>query len=69
MKKPPIWWPFKSTLILTHNAKCNEEVKSQSENAGGSIVKEGVTDDGSYTGYFKDPNGHVWEVIAWDSEH
>lgn len=60
-----------STLVLTHIAKSKEEVNRilrQAQLAGGSIVQEGVADDWGYSGYFKDPNGHVWEVRSWNSE-
>ena len=31
--------------------------------AGGTIVKPArVTDWGGYSGYFSDPDGHLWEV-------
>jgi hypothetical protein len=33
------------------------------QRAGGSIAKPGSTADwGGYTGYFADPDGHLWEV-------
>ncbi|UOQ84394.1 VOC family protein [Gracilibacillus salinarum] len=57
-----------STLILTHTATSEQEVDKvllEAEEAGGSIYKQGTSDEWSYTGYFNDPNGHVWEVIAW----
>ena len=38
--------------------------------AGGTVVKRGqATDWGGYSGYFADPDGHLWEVAhnpAWD---
>lgn len=60
-----------STVVLTHTAESIEEVNEillRAEHAGGMIMKEGVFDEWSYTGYFKDPNGHVWEVMVWNKK-
>lgn len=39
---------------------------SQAEAAGATIVKAAAeTFWGGYAGYFRDPDGHVWE-IAWN---
>ena len=55
-----------SGITLAHNTKTREEVDQVlqlAEKAGGEIVK--AADDtfwGGYSGYFADPDGHLWEV-------
>ena len=55
-----------SGITLAHNTKTREEVDQVlqlAETAGGEIVK--AADDtfwGGYSGYFADPDGHLWEV-------
>ncbi len=40
-----------------------DSVLSEAVAAGGTLVKAGVaTDWGGYSGYFADPDGHLWEV-------
>ncbi len=40
-----------------------DSVLSQAVAAGGTLVKAGVAADwGGYSGYFADPDGHLWEV-------
>ena len=58
-----------SGVALAHNVREKEDVDAvlaEAEAAGGRILKRG-TDAfwGGYTGYFSDPDGHVWEV-AWN---
>ena len=44
-----------------------DEVMAQAKRAGATIVKPPHdTFWGGYSGYFQDPDGHVWE-IAWNS--
>ena len=31
--------------------------------AGGSVARPAATLDGAYTGYFSDPDGHLWELV------
>ncbi len=56
-------------LTLAHNVGTRSEVAlflSQAEAAGGRIVK--AAEDvfwGGHSGYFSDPDGHLWEV-AWN---
>jgi catechol 2,3-dioxygenase-like lactoylglutathione lyase family enzyme len=56
-------------LSLGHNVKSSAEVDAvmeQASRAGARIVKRaGKTFWGGYTGYFQDPDGHLWEV-AWN---
>lgn len=55
-----------SGMTLAYNTKSAEEVDSvmkQAADAGGRIVKEPEwVFWGGYSGYFKDPDGHLWEV-------
>ncbi len=55
-----------SGITLAHNVKSKEEVKRVLEEAkktGAEITKEPEdTDWGGYSGYFKDPDGYLWEV-------
>ncbi len=56
-------------VALAHNVASKEEVDAVIEEAGGagaSILK--APQDvfwGGYSGYFADPDGHIWEV-AWN---
>lgn len=56
-------------VALAHNVRSKAEVNAlleQAEGAGGKIVKP--PQDalwGGYSGYFSDPDGHLWEV-AWN---
>jgi catechol 2,3-dioxygenase-like lactoylglutathione lyase family enzyme len=45
-----------------------ERVMAEAERAGARIVKRaGPTFYGGYSGYFQDPDGHLWEVI-WNPQ-
>lgn len=54
---------------LAHNVRSKEEVDSilnDVKNSGGEITQPArITDWGGYSGYFKDPDGNLWE-IAWN---
>lgn len=56
-------------LTLAHNVRSKEavdEILQQAVTAGATIVKP--AEDafwGGYSGYFADPDGHLWEV-AWN---
>ena len=58
-----------NAMSLAHNARTKEEVDTvmaEAEAAGAEIVK--APEDvfwGGYSGYFRDPDGHLWEV-AWN---
>jgi len=58
-----------SGVALAHNVRTREEVDAvlaEAEAAGGRILKPGEEAFwGGYTGYFSDPDNHVWEV-AWN---
>ena len=53
-------------FALAHNVATEFEVDcvlQQAQCAGGTIVKEAQKAFwGGYSGYFKDPDGHLWEV-------
>ena len=62
--------PISSTAFaIAHNVVRREEVDevmSQAARAGAEIVKTAQdTFYGGYAGYFRDPDGHLWEV-AWN---
>ncbi|TMV80450.1 VOC family protein [Thioclava sp. BHET1] len=58
-----------TAVALAHNVAEKGEVAqilSQAELAGGRIVKPAQpTFYGGHAGYFRDPDGHLWE-IAWN---
>lgn len=58
-----------SGVALAHNVRQKEDVDAvlaEAEAAGGRILKRGEEAFwGGYTGYFSDPDNHVWEV-AWN---
>lgn len=56
-----------TSLTIGHNVACAEEVDAvmaQARRAGADIVKAAQTTFyGGYAGYFKDTEGHLWEVV------
>jgi catechol 2,3-dioxygenase-like lactoylglutathione lyase family enzyme len=54
------------SFALAHNVESEVEVDqliTQAVSAGASLVKKpGKVSWGGYSGYFKDPDGHLWEV-------
>jgi catechol 2,3-dioxygenase-like lactoylglutathione lyase family enzyme len=60
-----------TALTLGHNVTAREEVDSvieQARAAGAEIVKTPQdTFYGGYAGYFRDPDGHLWEVV-WNPD-
>jgi uncharacterized protein len=58
-------------FTISHNVASKEEVDTvllQAESAGAKVVKTAQTAFwGGYSGYFQDPDGHLWEV-AWNPE-
>jgi catechol 2,3-dioxygenase-like lactoylglutathione lyase family enzyme len=58
-----------SGVALAHNVRRREEVDAvlaEAAAAGAAILKPGhEVFWGGYTGYFADPDGHLWEV-AWN---
>jgi catechol 2,3-dioxygenase-like lactoylglutathione lyase family enzyme len=65
----PVGPPSPADFSIGHNVGSREEVDAvmrQAELAGARIIwaaKEAFW--GGYTGYFQDPDGHLWEV-AWN---
>jgi catechol 2,3-dioxygenase-like lactoylglutathione lyase family enzyme len=63
--------PSPTEFTLGHNVSSKAEVDtvmSQARGAGAVIVKPAHdTFWGGYSGYFQDPNGHLWEVV-WNPE-
>jgi catechol 2,3-dioxygenase-like lactoylglutathione lyase family enzyme len=55
-----------SGVALAHNARSEAEVDAALNDAvaaGGTLVKAGAKAFwGGYSGYFADPDGHLWEV-------
>jgi uncharacterized protein len=60
---PPV--PF-GGIVLAHNVRSADEVDAvlaEVEPAGGTITRAAATTFyGGYSGYFADPDGHLWEV-------
>ncbi|MGZ7446126.1 VOC family protein [Paenibacillus sp. TH7-28] len=63
-----------SEFSLGHNVSSKEEVDrvmKEAEQAGATItVPAHDTFWGGYSGYFQDPDGHLWEVVwnpAWEN--
>ncbi len=64
--------PSPTEFTLAHNVGSTAEVDAimaQAARAGAMIVKRAQkTFYGGYSGYFQDPDGHLWEV-AWNPEY
>jgi uncharacterized glyoxalase superfamily protein PhnB len=56
-----------TSFTLGHNVMSRDEVDAviaQASGAGAEIVKPAQdTFYGGYAGYFRDPDGHVWEIV------
>ena len=69
--KVPLAPPSATELSLGHLVNGKDEVRAvieQARKAGARITKEpGDTFWGGYSGYFQDPDGHLWEV-AWNPD-
>jgi len=54
-------------MTIGHNVSTKEEVDSimaKAKSAGANIVKSShETFWGGYSGYFQDPDGHIWEIV------
>ena len=63
--------PSSPDISIGHNVRSREEVRAvieQARAAGALIVKEPQdTFWGGFAGYFRDPDGHLWEV-AWNPQ-
>ena len=67
--------PSGTEFTVGHNVNSKQEVDevlAQAKKAGANIVKPAQeTFWGGYSGYFQDPDGHLWEVAwnpAWNIE-
>lgn len=62
----PVTAPCATELSIGHNVASRAEVDAvmeQAQKAGAKIVKSAHdTFWGGYSGYFQDPDGHLWEV-------
>lgn len=59
--------PAPPSFTIGHNVSSKDEVDAvmeQARKAGAGIIKPArETFWGGYAGYFKDPDGHVWEIV------
>ncbi|WP_375751366.1 VOC family protein [Vibrio sp. HN007] len=62
-----------SGITLAHNVSSSKEVielLSKAEEQGGIIVKQGQPVFwGGFSGYFSDPDGHLWEIACGSAEY
>ncbi len=67
----PVTPPSATDMTLGHNVNSREavdDVMREAERAGATIVKAAhETFWGGYSGYFQDPDGHLWEVV-WNPQ-
>jgi uncharacterized protein len=67
----PLQPPSQTDLTLGHNVSSKQEVDAvmeQAKKAGAKIIKPaGDTFWGGYSGYFLDPDDHVWEIV-WNPD-
>jgi catechol 2,3-dioxygenase-like lactoylglutathione lyase family enzyme len=67
----PVGPPSSTEFMLGHNVASKAEVDAVMEQAGkaGAVIVKPAQDAfwGGYSGYFKDPDGHLWEV-AWNPQ-
>ena len=67
----PLQPPSATEFTIGHNVGSKAEVDAvmaQARRAGATIVKPAQDAFwGGYTGYFQDPDGHLWE-IAWNPD-
>lgn len=63
--------PSSLELSLGHNVRTRSEVDAvmgQAQRGGAEIVKPAAdTFWGGYGGYFRDPDGHLWEIV-WNPQ-
>ena len=67
----PLQSPSATEITFGHNVGSKQEVDDvmeQARRAGATIVKSAQdTFWGGYSGYFQDPDGHLWEVV-WNPQ-
>jgi catechol 2,3-dioxygenase-like lactoylglutathione lyase family enzyme len=63
----PVTAPSPTSFTIGHNVATREEVDAimaEAARAGAGIVKPAQdTFYGGYAGYFRDPDGHLWEAV------
>ena len=69
--KIPLGPPSATEITIGHNVEGKVEVDkvmNEAEKAGAKIIKPaGDTFWGGYSGYFQDPDGHLWEIV-WNPQ-
>lgn len=58
--------PVPGALVISCAIGSKDELDdtlSRAAAAGGSVPRPAGIHDGSYTGYFNDPDGHLWELV------
>lgn len=67
----PLTFPASTDFCLAHNVADKaqvDQVMEEAHAAGATIVKPAHTAFwGGYSGYFQDPDGHLWEV-TWNPD-
>ena len=67
----PVSAPSPTAFTVGHNVSSEaevDEVMARAKAAGATVVKAGhATFWGGYSGYFQDPDGHLWEGV-WNPE-
>ena len=67
----PLTPPSATEVTIGHNVNSRDEVDqvmAEAARAGATIVKQAhETFWGGYSGYFADPDGHLWEVV-WNPQ-
>ncbi|MBG9987785.1 VOC family protein [Aerococcaceae bacterium DSM 111176] len=59
-----------SSISLSYQADSKQEVDEilqMAVSSGGSLPSEPQEHDWGYNGYFKDPDGHLWEIAYFNS--
>jgi predicted lactoylglutathione lyase len=59
---PPGFREVTVAINVADEAEVNAAIASAAEAGGSVVVPAHRADWGGYTGYFADPDGHVWEV-------
>ncbi|MDQ7909729.1 VOC family protein [Phytohabitans sp. ZYX-F-186] len=56
--------PGACTISCAMGSKAEvDDTLARAAAAGGSASRPAADHDGSYTGYFSDPDGHLWELV------
>ena len=67
----PVGAASSTELSIGHNVRSRAEVDAvmKQAKAAGAVIVKAARDTfwGGYAGYFKDPDGHLWEV-AWNPQ-